>query len=370
MLKVDIKSDVKKFNEQFKEFQGNLQNFTEVNRRIAFWLLQRTYKNFQATVDPNGKKWPRIKQREDGSDVPLNDTGQLRNSIKIEYNAKFAKVGSTLFYAQTHNMGRGKIKQREFIPNQLTKSYQQNITKIIKMMLTDDTQAVKDQNYQMLMAQSIGSVGSFSRGNQQKMQRAVKRRETKQRQKANLANKRRKKEETKLKRKERADKQKIKRQAQNERKLIKKQKLAEKNQRQRVRDDKKREIAKRKAERLTKKRDRDAKRQAKTQLRLDKVKQRAEKKRQAAQKKQDKIKTRIEKKQQQIYAKDAKRKLKKEKAKVAKNKRVMREYKKDLKKKNLNFVVYDQKLVKNAQKRANRKYYTQKAKRTMKKKGK
>lgn len=217
MFKVDIKADMKGLAGRFEELKKNLKDLTTTNRRIAFYLLQRTFKNFRDTVDPDGKKWPKLsKQRADGSDVPLNDTGQLRNSLKIEYSSSYAKIGTTLFYAQTHNLGRGGIKRRQFIPTTMTKRYERNIQDIIRLSLLS-TGPDSERDFGLFMNREIGTIGSFPRGNPNKMKRAAgqraKREKVAIKRRNDLARKAKNKE-NRLKRKERSDKVKLKRQTQ------------------------------------------------------------------------------------------------------------------------------------------------------------
>lgn len=174
MFKVDIKADTKGLAGRLEELRKGLKDLTTTNRRIAFYLLQRTFKNFRDTVDPDGKKWPKLaKERADGSDVPLNDTGQLRNSLKIEYSSTYAKIGTTLFYAQTHNLGRGGIKQRQFIPTRMTKRYERNIQDIIRLSLIPNAKQNPEQAFSAFMEREIGTIGSFARGNTNRIKRAT-----------------------------------------------------------------------------------------------------------------------------------------------------------------------------------------------------
>lgn len=123
------------FSVFLKRVEDTLKDLTPVNQRIAVFLLAKTQENFAKTTNPNGGKWARIKPRADGSSVPLNDTGTLRNSLEIHFDANEARIGTSLFYAATHNMGLRGVKKREFIPTKLPKNYQNDISEIIESIL-------------------------------------------------------------------------------------------------------------------------------------------------------------------------------------------------------------------------------------------
>lgn len=130
--KYEMKEDFSVF---LKRVEETLKDLTPVNQRIAIFLLARTQENFEKTTTPSGAKWAKIKQRADGSSKPLNDTGLLKNSLEISFNNAEARIGTSLFYAATHNQGLRGVKKREFIPTKLPKRYQDDISEIIENYL-------------------------------------------------------------------------------------------------------------------------------------------------------------------------------------------------------------------------------------------
>ena len=63
----------------------------------------------------------------------LQDTGELRRSIKYEAEDNCVKVGSNLKYARTHQFGRDKIPRRPFLG--VTDNEQKHIALMYKQYL-------------------------------------------------------------------------------------------------------------------------------------------------------------------------------------------------------------------------------------------
>lgn len=104
---------------------GPQQRF-DLAKKLGISLVQSTKLRFADSVDPQGKAWLPLKQfrnrkrdkagkRRDQNPKPLIDTGRLRSSITYSASSNYVDVGTNVVYAATHNYGRGRIPQRQFL---------------------------------------------------------------------------------------------------------------------------------------------------------------------------------------------------------------------------------------------------------------
>ena len=84
----------------------------QLARQIGMVLLGGVRKRFQAGVTPAGVKWKPLKgNRVGGGNLPLLDTGVLRNSYQVRVEPDGASVGSVLPQARLHHFG-GVVKPK------------------------------------------------------------------------------------------------------------------------------------------------------------------------------------------------------------------------------------------------------------------
>ena len=102
-----------------------LQNMRPFWKSVGEYVMARTIKDcFGKEQAPDGSKWKplspaRVKQRmkrhKSGNMRILQDTGELRRSVRYEASGDSVVIGSNLEYAATHQFGRGKIPARPFL---------------------------------------------------------------------------------------------------------------------------------------------------------------------------------------------------------------------------------------------------------------
>lgn len=84
--------------------------------------VTNTTSRFEQTCAPDGSRWQALKRPRahrrggDGGNLPLNDTGALKTSIKTRLlGDSSVLIGSDLEYAITHQYGRGAIPARPYL---------------------------------------------------------------------------------------------------------------------------------------------------------------------------------------------------------------------------------------------------------------
>ena len=92
---------------------------------VGEYMVKRTIKGcFDREQAPDGTKWKplsparvrqRMKRHKSGSMRILQDTGELRRSVRYKSSETSAVIGSKLKYAATHQFGRGNIPARPFL---------------------------------------------------------------------------------------------------------------------------------------------------------------------------------------------------------------------------------------------------------------
>ena len=94
--------------EQFKtileEKTARSSDLKPIMKKIAADMKTKVDMRFRNTVDPEGNKWASlseatISRRKGGSSKPLNDSGDLKQSINGKYDSSYAVVGSDRPYA-------------------------------------------------------------------------------------------------------------------------------------------------------------------------------------------------------------------------------------------------------------------------------
>lgn len=84
--------------------------------------VSNTLLRFEQARAPDGSSWQALKRPRahrrggDGGNLPLNDTGALKTSIKTRLlGDSSVLIGSDLEYAITHQYGRGAIPARPYL---------------------------------------------------------------------------------------------------------------------------------------------------------------------------------------------------------------------------------------------------------------
>ena len=119
----------------FKKLLNKLEDTRQAHSEIADVLESSTKLRFKDTEDPEGNQWlplkyPRSRKRDKAAkskrsksgkssskDKPLNDSGNLKRSIKSNFDLESIRVGTNLEYAPPHQLGSEKknIPARPFL---------------------------------------------------------------------------------------------------------------------------------------------------------------------------------------------------------------------------------------------------------------
>ena len=115
--RLEFSSEYELFLRELGNLVKKAQNRGSLNKKLAIVMQRDVQKHFEDEQSPFGK-WvglqPMTIMRK-GSSAILKDTRRLLQSIKIDSNNNKAETGTNLVYAKTHNYGRGRIPQREFM---------------------------------------------------------------------------------------------------------------------------------------------------------------------------------------------------------------------------------------------------------------
>ena len=125
-MEISIKVEgLKQLQQKFKAAQNKLNGSKQFWSSVGAYVQRQTIKErFDKEQSPDGEKWKplapatikhRLKRHKTGKMKILQDTGELRRSIKYEAGDNSVKVGSKLKYARTHQFGRDKIPRRPFL---------------------------------------------------------------------------------------------------------------------------------------------------------------------------------------------------------------------------------------------------------------
>lgn len=100
-----------------KQIRNPIKTFAEAK----LIMFQDVMGHFRKQAGPDGKwrplKLATLKRRRKagrGAKI-LQDTGRLKQSITAISSVEGAEVGTNIVYAATHQKGRGKIPQRQFL---------------------------------------------------------------------------------------------------------------------------------------------------------------------------------------------------------------------------------------------------------------
>ena len=124
-MQVSVKVEgLDKVRKKLKVTTEKLSDMRKFWSSVGMYVQKQTIKErFDKEQTPDGQKWKplapatikaRKKRHKKGNMKILQDTGELRRSIKYEADTNSVKVGSNLVYARTHQFGRGKIPARPF----------------------------------------------------------------------------------------------------------------------------------------------------------------------------------------------------------------------------------------------------------------
>lgn len=109
--------DYKAFLEEVSKLVKLSKNRKGLNKKIAVVMQRDVQKHFEDEQSPHGK-WIGLKPMtiiKKGSSKILQDTRRLLSSISVDSNNNKAETGTNVIYAKTHNYGRGRIPQREYM---------------------------------------------------------------------------------------------------------------------------------------------------------------------------------------------------------------------------------------------------------------
>ena len=104
---------------------GKISGSRQFWQSVGEYMLRRTIKEcFDKERAPDGAKWKplsparvkqRLKRHKTGRMKILQDTGELRRSVRYRASGNSVVIGSNLKYSKTQQFGRGKIPARPFL---------------------------------------------------------------------------------------------------------------------------------------------------------------------------------------------------------------------------------------------------------------
>lgn len=139
-MDIDVRIEgLNKLQNKLSDITNKLKGAKQFYSSVGAYIQRQTIKErFDKEQTPEGEKWKPLKpstikarnKRHKTSRMKiLQDTGELRRSIKYEADNEKVKVGSNLIYARTHQFGRDKIPARPFLG--VTKQERQHIVKML-----------------------------------------------------------------------------------------------------------------------------------------------------------------------------------------------------------------------------------------------
>lgn len=147
MTDLTIQVDNQQVNNALEFVESQLANMQPVFNSIGQALKTNIRLGFADQRSPDGINWAALSpvtvaNRNNNSDVPLNDTGVLKNSFTVNTGAMFVEVGTNAPQAALMNFGGtkaqfphlwGDIPARPFMPTQqLPAQWEKDIVEIIK----------------------------------------------------------------------------------------------------------------------------------------------------------------------------------------------------------------------------------------------
>ena len=115
-MKINVKaSGVQKLKRKIQSQAEHILNIKPFWQSVGMYIQKQTVKErFDKEQAPDGTKWKplsrmtialRLRRNKSGNMRILQDTGELRRSIKYEAGNNYIKVGSNLKYARIHQFG-------------------------------------------------------------------------------------------------------------------------------------------------------------------------------------------------------------------------------------------------------------------------
>ena len=97
-------------NSELDQMVSRLDKMSGLNKAgvmnaIAEGLRTSTQERFRTGTDPEGRRWTPSIRAEKGNGNTLDDSGDLKNSIRAKADATGAAVGTNKIYAATHQFG-------------------------------------------------------------------------------------------------------------------------------------------------------------------------------------------------------------------------------------------------------------------------
>lgn len=143
-MQISVKVEgLDKVRKKLKVTTEKLKDMRQFWSSVGMYVQKQTIKErFDKEQTPDGQKWKplapatikhRMKRHKKGNMKILQDTGELRRSVKYEADTHSVKVGSNLIYARTHQFGRDKIPARPFLG--VTDNEKQHITSMFTQYL-------------------------------------------------------------------------------------------------------------------------------------------------------------------------------------------------------------------------------------------
>ena len=98
------KVNFEQFNAILEEKTARAKNLEPIMKKVTADMKTKVDMRFRNTVDPDGNKWAAlseatISRRKGRSSKPLNDSGDLKQSINGKYSSDYAVVGTNTPYA-------------------------------------------------------------------------------------------------------------------------------------------------------------------------------------------------------------------------------------------------------------------------------
>lgn len=123
-MKINIQVEgLKALQQKLQDTSGKLRNLQPFWHIIGEYMKRRTIKEcFDKEQAPDGTKWQplspttiklRMKRHKSGNMKILQDTGELRRSVKYKAFPKYVIIGSNLKYSRIHQFG-GTIHSKQF----------------------------------------------------------------------------------------------------------------------------------------------------------------------------------------------------------------------------------------------------------------
>lgn len=139
-MHLDYKFETKAIQNAFRKLADLGGDMTPITRKAANVLWQESETAFDREQTPEGEKWTALDKSYEKSrhkngytGKKLQVTGNLVNSLDIDYGDSFAVIGAAEPYAQYHQAGTSKMASREFLG--LGKDGENEILAIIKREL-------------------------------------------------------------------------------------------------------------------------------------------------------------------------------------------------------------------------------------------